>query len=136
MRELAVLIVEDDEDFRMLMREALQREGFAVREAPDGEEALAVLHASRGERYLILLDLMMPGMDGWKFVAAVRSDRRLQQNPIVVTTVVPEDAPWAVDGVLQKPFDLEKLVATVERYCSRPPLPALAGTSSRRGAMG
>jgi two-component system, OmpR family, alkaline phosphatase synthesis response regulator PhoP len=131
MRELAVLIVEDDEDFRMLMREALEREGFAVREARDGQEALAVLHASRGERYLILLDLMMPGMDGWEFVAAVRSDRRLQSNSIVVTTVVPEDAPWAIDGVLQKPFDLEKLVGTVEQYCSRTPLAAQAGATSR-----
>ena len=131
MRELAVWIVEDDEDFRMLMREALQREGFAVREARDGQEALAMLHASQGERYLILLDLMMPGMDGWEFVAEVRRDRRLQSNRIVVTTVVPEDAPWAIDGVLQKPFDLEELVGTVERYCSRPPLAAQAEARSR-----
>lgn len=131
MRELAVLIVEDDEDFRTLMREALEREGFAVREARDGQEALAMLGASRGERYLILLDLMMPGMDGWEFVVVARSDRRLQSNPIVVTTVVPEDAPWAVDGVLQKPFDLEMLVGTVEQYCSRTPVAAQAGATSR-----
>ena len=90
-----------------------------------------MLSASRGERYLILLDLMMPGMDGWEFVVAARSDRRLRSNPIVVTTVVPEDAPWAVDGVLQKPFDLEMLVGTVEQYCSRAPVAAQAGTTSR-----
>ena len=130
MRELSVLIVEDDEDFRALMREALEREGFRVREAHDGQEALAVLRASEGSRCLVLLDLMMPGMTGWEFVAAVRSDPRLRANPIVLTTVVPEDAPWAVDAILQKPFDLETLVQTVERYCSRDPVPAQAAAAS------
>src|SRR3982751_20776 len=107
MREPSVLIVEDDDEFRALIREALEREGFAVREAHDGQEALAVLSASEGSQCLILLDLMMPGMTGWEFVAAVRADRRLHGDPIVVTTAVPEDAPRAVDAILQKPFDLE-----------------------------
>ena len=130
MRELSVLIVEDDEDFRALMREALEMEGFRVREAHDGQEALAVLRASEGSRCLVLLDLMMPGMTGWEFVAAVRSDLRLRGTPIVVTTVVPEDAPWAVGEILQKPFDLETLVHVVERYCSRAPVHAEADAAS------
>jgi two-component system chemotaxis response regulator CheY len=123
MRDLAVLIVEDDEDFRALMREALESEGFSVREARDGREALSVLRATRGSRHLVLLDLMMPGMNGWEFVAAVRGDPRLRHNPIVVTTVVPEDAPWAADAILQKPFDLETLVHTIEQYSSRAAVP-------------
>jgi CheY-like chemotaxis protein len=122
MRELSVLIVEDDEDFRALMREALEMEGFGVREAHDGQEALALLRASGASQCLVLLDLMMPGMTGWEFVATVRGDPLLRGNPIVVTTVVPEDAPWAVDATLQKPFDLEMLVQVVERYCSRTPV--------------
>ena len=126
MRELAVLIVEDDEDFRALMREALESEGFSVREARDGREALSVLRASRGSRHLVLLDLMMPGMNGWEFVAAVRGDPRLRSNPIVVTTVVPEDAPWAADAILQKPFDLETLVQMIEKYGSRAAVPPQA----------
>jgi CheY-like chemotaxis protein len=130
MRELSVLIVEDDEDFRALMREALELEGFSVREARDGREALAALRASGGSAHLVLLDLMMPGMTGWDFVTTVRSDPRLRGNPIVVTTVVPEDAPWAVDATLQKPFDLETLVRVVERYCSRAPVPAQADAAS------
>jgi len=130
MRELSVLIVEDNEDFRAPMREALEMEGFRVREAHDGQEALAVLRASAGSRFLVLLDLMMPGMTGWEFVAAVRSDLRLRGTPIVVTTVVPEDAPWAVGEILQKPFDLETLVQMVERYCSRTPVPAEANAAS------
>ena len=105
-------------------------EGFRVHEAHDGQEALAVFRASGGSRCLVLLDLMMPGMTGWEFVAAVRSDPHLRGNPIVVTTVVPEDAPWAVDAILQKPFDLETLVHVVERYCSRAPVPAQADAAS------
>ena len=122
----SVLIVEDNDEFRALIREALEFEGFAVREAHDGQEALAVLRASEGSQCLILLDLMMPGMTGWEFVVAVRADLRLRGDPIVVTTAVPEDAPWAVDAVLQKPFDVETLLRTVERYCSRFPIPAHA----------
>jgi CheY-like chemotaxis protein len=116
MRELAILIVEDDEDFRTLMVEALESSGFSVRAARDGLEALAVLRASGGSRYLVLLDLMMPGMNGWEFVAAVRGDPRLRGNPIVVTTVVPEDAPPAVDAILQKPFDLEALEQAIVQH--------------------
>lgn len=116
MRELAILIVEDDEDFRALMVEALESSGFSVRAARDGLEALAVLRASGGPRYLVLLDLMMPGMNGWEFVAAVRGDPRLRGNPIVVTTVVPEDAPRAVDAILQKPFDLEALEQAIVQH--------------------
>ena len=126
MRDLAVLIVEDDEDFRALMREALESEGFSIREARDGREALSVLRATRGSRHLVLLDLMMPGMNGWEFVAAVRGDPRLRRSPIVVTTVVPEDAPWAADAILQKPFDLETLVQTIEQYSSRTAVPPQA----------
>jgi CheY-like chemotaxis protein len=126
MRELAILIVEDDEDFRALVREALEFEGFSVREARDGREALGMLRAPESPRCLVLLDLLMPGMTGWEFVAAVRSDPRLRGNPIVLTTVIPEDAPFGIDGILQKPFDLQTLVDTVERYCSPAPIPALA----------
>ena len=85
-----------------------------------------MLRASRGLRDLVLLDLMMPGMNGWEFVAAVRGDPRLRRSPIVVTTVVPEDAPWAADAVLQKPFDLETLVQTIEQYSSRTAVPPQA----------
>jgi CheY-like chemotaxis protein len=67
----------------------------------------------------MLMDLMMPGMTGWELVAAVRSDPLLRDNPIILTTAVPEDAPSGVDAILQKPFDLDSLVRIVERYCSR-----------------
>ena len=69
----------------------------------------------------MVMDLMMPGMTGWDLVATVRRDPLLRDNPIIVTTAVPEDAPSGVDAVLQKPFDIDALVRTVERHCSRFP---------------
>src|SRR5207248_2548646 len=109
MRETSVLIVDDNEDFRGLMRLALEEEGFAVLEACDGQEALTRLKESGSSRWLVLLDLMMPGMTGWEFVLAMRADPLLRDNRIVATTAVPEDAPCGIDAVLRKPFGLEKL---------------------------
>jgi CheY-like chemotaxis protein len=128
MREDSILIVEDNEDFRGLVRAALEQEGFTVREACDGQEALARLRESGKSHCLMLMDLMMPGMTGWELVSAVRSDPLLRDNPIIVTTAVPEEAPPGIDAVLQKPFDLDALVWIVERHCSRIPLPAPAAT--------
>jgi CheY-like chemotaxis protein len=66
MREESILIVEDNEDFRGLVRLALEQEGFTVREARDGREALATLQESGSSHCLMLMDLMMPGMTGWE----------------------------------------------------------------------
>src|SRR4051794_7754460 len=133
MREESILIVEDNEDFRGLVRAALEAEGFTVREACDGEEALARLRESGSSHCLMLMDLMMPGMTGWELVSAVRSDPLLRNNPIVVTTAVPEEAPSGIDAILQKPFDLDALVRIVERHCTRVPQPvrAAAGAADR-----
>src|SRR4051812_19714846 len=119
MREESVLIVEDNEDLRGLVRIALEQEGFTVREARDGREALATLQESGSSHCLMLMDLMMPGMTGWELVSAVRGDPLLRNNPIIVTTAVPEDAPSGIDAILAKPFGLDSLVRTVEQYCSR-----------------
>jgi CheY-like chemotaxis protein len=119
MPEDSILIVEDNEDFRGLVRSALEQEGFTVREASDGQEALARLQESGSSRCLMVMDLMMPGMTGWDLVSAVRSDPLLRGNPIIVSTAVPEESPSGVDAILTKPFGLDSLVAVVERYCSR-----------------
>jgi len=103
------------------VRAALEQEGFTVREACDGEEALARLRESGSSHCLMLTDLMMPGMTGWELVSALRSDPLLRNNPIVVTTAVPEEAPSGIDAILQKPFDLDALVRIVERHCTRVP---------------
>jgi CheY-like chemotaxis protein len=126
MREDSILLVEDNDDFRGLLRTALEQEGFTVREAVDGQEALAKLRESGSSNCLMLMDLMMPGMTGWELVSTMRSDPLLRTNPIIVSTAVPEDAPSGVDAILTKPFDLDSLVRIVERYCSRIPQPVPA----------
>ena len=114
-----VLIVEDDPDTREMLGRFLELEGFEVEKASNGREALATLRA--GERAsVILLDLMMPVMDGWQFRAEQRSDPVLSQIPVVVVTaagprtrVPPIDA----DAWLPKPIDLDVLLETLSPFC-------------------
>ncbi len=83
-RDLPVLVVDDDADFRNLARRTLEREGYTVIEAENGRAALDRLRdAVPG---VVLLDLMMPEMDGFDFVAAVRADPAWRSLPIVVIT--------------------------------------------------
>jgi signal transduction histidine kinase/CheY-like chemotaxis protein len=90
--DLPVLVVDDDADFRSLVRRMLERDGYTVVEADNGRAALARLRdATPG---VVLLDLMMPEMDGFDFVAAVRTDAAWRSLPIVVITakdLSPED---------------------------------------------
>jgi PAS domain S-box-containing protein len=81
-----VLVVEDEAAMREVLRRALEREGWAVREAANGREALACMAEGRPE--LILLDLMMPEMDGFQFVDEVRQHQDWRSIPIVVVTAM------------------------------------------------
>ena len=83
-RDLPVLVVDDDADFRDLARRVLEREGYSVVEAENGRAALARLRDTVPG--VILLDLMMPEMDGFDFVAAVRAEAAWRALPIVVIT--------------------------------------------------
>jgi CheY-like chemotaxis protein len=115
-----VLVVEDDLAIRETLRELLEHQGFKVSAAANGREALADL-AGRASPQLILLDLMMPVMDGVEFRTEQRRDPRLAQIPVVVISAEhrPEEkvSGMAVDGFLAKPFALDALLATVQRYC-------------------
>jgi CheY-like chemotaxis protein len=124
-----ILVVEDDPAIRGLVSEVLRDDGYRVREASNGVEALEQL--SRQKPDLIVLDLMMPIMDGWTFVEECRSRPCCDDVPIVVTSAS-HDLPRTADrlrsfGVrtcLAKPFDVDGLLALVERYApSSPPAP-------------
>jgi CheY-like chemotaxis protein len=82
----AILIVDDDNDVRAALSELLEAEGFSVEGAPDGREALARLRASKVHPAVILLDLMMPGMDGWDFRNEQMRDPQLAAVPVVVVS--------------------------------------------------
>ena len=104
-----ILIIEDDVDIREELADMLRDEGLTVAEAGDGAEAIALLERGPALPTVILLDLMMPGMDGWEFRARQRRDERLKGIPVVVMSgagdVKTAAAELAVEGVLVKPFD-------------------------------
>ena len=124
-----VLVVEDDEDIRADLTAILSLKGFAVTEASNGKEALARLRV--GERpCLVVLDLMMPVMNGWELRGVMRADPALAGIPVVVVSgkgrIPPEEAATlAPAAVLVKPFELTELLELVARYCA--PDPAAAG---------
>jgi len=82
----AILIVDDDNDVRAALSELLEAEGFAVEGAADGRMALAHLRAAKVHPAVILLDLMMPGMDGWDFRNEQMRDPQLAAVPVVIVS--------------------------------------------------
>ena len=114
-----ILIVDDDADLREALTELLQSKGYRVASADDGAKALESLRKS-GAPGLILLDLMMPVMDGYEFIAQRNSDPALAGIPVVVISagrhpqgsVVP-----GADEILYKPFEADHLIRIVERFC-------------------
>jgi CheY-like chemotaxis protein len=86
MSSAAILIVDDDNDVRSALSEMLEEEGFAVEGAPNGREALARLRSGIARPAVILLDLMMPGMDGWDFRTEQMRDPALAAVPVVIVS--------------------------------------------------
>ena len=115
-----VLIVEDDEDIRADLAAILRIKGFDVHEAANGREALDLL-VDKGVPCLIVLDLMMPVMNGWELRAALKADPRFSSVPVIIASGAGrlEDSGRTLDAVamLAKPFELARLLELVGRYC-------------------
>jgi CheY-like chemotaxis protein len=116
-----VLVVEDDTDLRESLSQALRDHGFGVTPATNGQEALDILRAG-AKPSVILLDLLMPVLNGWQLRAELRRDPRLAQIPQVVISVCMDDTEQVVlelppDDCLRKPFHLRILIDTLERHC-------------------
>jgi CheY-like chemotaxis protein len=110
-----VLIVDDDPDLLDVTSFVIETEGLAVETAKNGQEALAVLATGRRPA-LVLLDLMMPVMNGWEFLAAVARDASLAGLAVVVLTAADHTEVAGALQVLSKPMDLQELLRVVERY--------------------
>ena len=104
-----ILIVDDDVEFRGVLREVLEDEGCAVSEAPEGKTALSILR-SAALPHLILLDLMMPVMNGWDFHAEMQKDPSLAAIPVAVLSAVGRMRPFGAMHELHKPIDLPNLM--------------------------
>jgi CheY-like chemotaxis protein len=102
-----ILIVDDDDDFRGTLRQVLQEEGCTVRDAADGKAALRSLRASTPD--LVILDLMMPVMNGWDLYAKMQEDPTLVDIPVAVLSGVARMRPFGPMHEIHKPIDLSSL---------------------------
>jgi CheY-like chemotaxis protein len=116
-----VMIVEDAEDVRDAFAAYLEGAGYAVVAVMDGSEALRRLRESPADFCLILLDLYMPGMDGWAFRAEQLGDPRLAAIPVVVVSAASRTEEHATRlgavAYMKKPVDLDALVSMVDAHC-------------------
>jgi CheY-like chemotaxis protein len=116
-----VMIVDDDEGTLDALGGLLEIEGYSVDRARNGREALDALAAAREEPGLILLDLKMPVMDGWQFLAERAKDPATHRTPVVLLSGLPyiPNAPGVAD-FLSKPIDAKRLLDCVRRFCGGP----------------
>ena len=110
-----ILIVEDDEDLQAALSEALEDEGYRVRAVPNGLEALSKLLGDQERPNLIVLDLMMPLMNGWQFLRERIRYPSLSQIPVLVLTASSDARPKQAAAVLRKPIHPLELFEAVRR---------------------
>lgn len=119
-----ILLVDDDADIREMLALVLEDEGYQVVSAGNGAEALTYLRSQPAPR-AILLDLMMPVMDGWAFRAEQQRDPALAHIPVIVVSAGADCAKDAkamgAANCLRKPLDIESLVETIEAVSASEP---------------
>ncbi|PYO93307.1 MAG: response regulator [Gemmatimonadetes bacterium] len=118
-KQCLVAIIEDDSEFRNMLRELLEEERYRVVAVSNGAEALETL---RGDTLpnVILLDVSMPVMDGFDFLRFRNDDPQLAQVPVVlVTNAKPHERPTiGVNDVVRKPIDIDEILFAIKRYCA------------------
>ena len=117
-----ILVVDDEARMRKLIKDFLKVKGFSILEAEDGEKAIEVFEQNRNKISLILLDVMMPKLDGWSVLRQIRQDSKV---PIIMLTARGEEQDelfgfeLGVDEYISKPFSPKILVARVEAILKR-----------------
>lgn len=114
----SVLVVDDDEDINSVVRLALEDHGHEVHTARNGLEAYSLLTLGTCSPRLILLDLMMPEMNGAEFLAKLRADPQFYSIPVVVMSAhaTATEKVVGAQALLRKPFDLMKLLELVDHH--------------------
>ncbi len=117
----SILLVDDDLDIRESFADFLREEGYQVFEAEDGAQALKRMEATGEDPCLVLLDLMMPVMNGREFLEHLRVQQKLESVPVVVLTAAGPGAPVVgARRVLRKPIALGALLDAVREFCPNP----------------
>ena len=111
-----ILVVEDEVELCEMMCEALELSGYAVLAATDGKDALSKVSGIEN-LCLVILDLLMPEMNGWDFVEQLRKRSEFATVPIIVHSSASGPAPATVARVLKKPIPFDRLLAVVREYC-------------------
>lgn len=121
-----ILIVDDEPDLRYMLRKLLEKAGHKVVEAGFGEEGFVVLKILKKDKPdLIILDIMMPGMDGWELCKKIKSDENFREIPVVMFTVktskkdIEKSMKLGADTHLKKPFIKEEILGTIERLLEK-----------------
>jgi CheY-like chemotaxis protein len=109
-----IVVVDDEETICETLKDVLEEEGYDVEIAFDGVEAMELLHAMRTLPRMIILDLLMPRMDGNAVLTTLKADPTLADIPVVVSTSDPSRAPTGV-LIMRKPVDLDMLLDTVRK---------------------
>lgn len=123
MKDLTVLVVDDEARMRKLIKDFLAQKDFNILEAEDGEKALKVYNDNKNKINLILLDVMMPKLDGWSVLRQIRQENKTL--PIIMLTARSEEQDelfgfeLGVDEYITKPFSPKILVARVEAILKR-----------------
>jgi len=122
MNRIRILIVDDESDMSMLLKARLSSEGFDVEVAADGIEGLR--QARQNPPHLVLLDIMMPGKDGYSTLLELKQDEELRGIPVVILTAKPgmRDLFEAegVHGYVTKPFESDILIRTIREALANP----------------
>ncbi len=112
-----ILVVEDDRELREIMREALELNGYTVVTAAEGQAALDAIVLIESV-CLVIIDLLMPGMNGWDLFKELRARPEFADVPVVVHSSAPSSAPEGATRVLRKPLELTRLLEVVREYCA------------------
>ena len=122
MENTTILIVDDEERMRKLIKDFLTKNDYKTLEAGDGEEAIEVFEENKNKISLILLDVMMPKLDGWSVLRKIRNE---SQVPVIMLTARGEEQDelfgfeLGVDEYISKPFSPKILVARIEAILKR-----------------
>ena len=115
--QLVVLVIEDDPLVCILLQDILHEEGYQVLLAENGEQAMVILTTARPD--LVTLDLNLPGISGDVVLKELRNQDTTKELPVIIVSAletIPREVHKLAQAVIQKPFDIDKLLSTIQRF--------------------
>jgi CheY-like chemotaxis protein len=116
-RPACVLVVEDEPELREAMATTFRHQGHRVAAAADGQQALELLRDGHLPA-VVVLDLLMPVLNGFQFLETARRDQRLRSVPVVAITSSEQDLPFGAQAIMRKPADMDALLEMIASHCA------------------